>query len=277
MLFFNFLYLMIFTLIFIPVTDTLKNILVKEEAEVDDEDEIEVLEQDFDDDQEGLNIAIKEDNRMVLIVPWKCPRTLSKKLSVIVALPSGIVPEMVKFSFLGRSKFESNRIKLTYNWPCGLISPRTLFKDEIKKDPYFTQMSEFIEFKEVVREMKRFNPNQESNIEIELPMVVQRSVNSYEYSIKSFKTGNSAVIGGRHNISGFSSLRNYAKVSKSIEHKVYFMYFRFTGSMVEEETDEQIQKKCVIDIDDIDDDDDSVDVDFKKESSRFSKYLMNGS
>ena len=36
-----------------------------------------------------------EENKMLVVYPWKCPRTNAKKVNCIVPLPSGVVPETV--------------------------------------------------------------------------------------------------------------------------------------------------------------------------------------
>ena len=100
-------------------------ILRKAESISSSSEIIELWEDTIKEDVMSNDNTYNEKNKMVIIFPWKCPRTDAKKVTCIVALPSGVVPESVEFTFQGRNSFESQCFNLTFDWPEKLFSKRS--------------------------------------------------------------------------------------------------------------------------------------------------------
>ena len=188
---------------------------------------------------------------MVISFPWKCPRTDAKKVTCIVALPSGVVPESVEFTFQGRNSFESQCFNLTFDWPEKLLTPSVIFRVDMRKDQGFREKNEFVEFREAVRKIKNATHYDlpKSTITIKLHFMVQRSISSYTKELRRFGTSNSAILSSAKVKEEFTSLSQMAKHTTSCDHKVYFMVLRFTGVEVEEEDNLDKRTRCIEDCD----------------------------
>ena len=199
----------------------------------------------------------KEDNKMLIIFPWKCPVTDARKVTCVVPLPSGIVPEEVEFSFEGGNPFQTDTFSLKYAWPEKALQPEVIFRVDMRADKTFVHKSEFVEFREAIRRIKSSEVRSEptSRIVIKLPFMVQRSRSSFTKDMRMFGTSNSAVLARDKVKKEFVSLKDMAKSTTSVDHKVYFMILRFTGTEIEEEDMIDKRVRCVQDCDDSSDED----------------------
>ena len=193
----------------------------------------------------------KEDNKVIVCFPWKCPRTDSKKITCIVLLPSGIVPEEVEFAFKGLSSFQSDTFTLSYSWPQKFLKPEVVFRVDMREDLSFTEKNEFVEFREAIRKIhaSTFGTVPNSTITVKLPFMVQRSRSSWSKDIRRFGTSNSGVLSRDKSKKEFISLKEMAKNITSVDHKAYFMIFRFTGVEVEGEDYLDKRSRCIQDCD----------------------------
>ena len=200
----------------------------------------------------GRGNTYKERNKMIIIFPWKCPRTDSRKVTCIVALPSGIAPENVEFKFLGGSRFQSNAFMLTYEWPEKMLLPETIFKVDMRDDSSFCHKNEFVEFREAARKIRAMSNSSHptSALTVNLPFMVQRSAQSFTKDLRRFASSNSAILSRDRSKDEFTSLKAMVKCTTSSDHKVYFMILRFTGVEVEEEDKVDKRSRCVQDCDD---------------------------
>ena len=193
---------------------------------------------------------VDEDNRMVLMYPWKCPRTDAKKLTTIVALPSGVTPEAVEFAFESKNPFHAQMFSLSYPWPEKFLDPAVIFKVDMRKDGNFYEKGEFVEFRAAVRmltENGRKSPF--SKISVKLPFPVQRNTLSYTVDLRRFGTEQSTVLARGKDIREFATLNALARNVKRTDNWCYFMIMRFTGLEVEGEDRQKKKAKVVQDCD----------------------------
>ena len=121
---------------------------------------------------------VSETNRHIVLFPWVDPVTDSKRITAIVQLPSGVVPEEVEFKFMGGNPFYADAFKLTYDWPTSCLEPKQVFKPEIKQNRGFRQTPEYLTFMSKVRKIN--SEGVSSDIEVTLPFRVQSSNISFE-------------------------------------------------------------------------------------------------
>ena len=193
----------------------------------------------------------KEENKMIMMFPWKCPRTDATKVTAIVTLPSGVVPETVEFKFEGNNSFQSNSFSLTYEWPEKLMMPDVIYKVDMRKDRSFFEKNEFVEFRSAIR--KLFTRNSDkipiSKISVKLPFAVQRSPMSYSVDLRRFGTASSAVLARGRSKEEFKTVREMATNVKTSDHKVYFVILRFTGIEVAAQDKLDKRGRCIEDCD----------------------------
>ena len=85
-------------------------------------------------------------DEMVLMYPWKCPRTDAKKLTTFVALSSGVTPEAVEFAFESKNPFHAQIFSLSYPWPEKFVDPAVIFKVDMRKDRNFYEKANLSSF-----------------------------------------------------------------------------------------------------------------------------------
>ena len=193
---------------------------------------------------------VNEDNRMVMMYPWKCPRTDAKKLTAIVALPSGVTPEAVEFAFESKNPFHAQMFSLSYPWPEKFLDPSVIFKVDMRKDGNFFEKGKFVEFCAACRlltENGRKSPF--SKISVKLPFAVQRNTLSYTVDLRRFGTEQSTVLARGKDIREFATLNALARNVKRTDNWCYFMIMRFTGLEVEGEDRQRKKARLVQDCD----------------------------
>ena len=197
-----------------------------------------------------IKCPYKEENKMLVVYDWKCPRTDAKKVTCIVPLPSGVVPETVKFNFERKSQFQSQAFSLTYEWPEKLLMPEVIFKVDMRSDRSFDVKNEFVEFREVIMKLGVYGDSPKSKITVKLPFPVQRSHNSFQTDLRRFGTSHSAILSRGAEKERFTSMRDMAQSVRNSDHKVYVMLVRLTGVEVEGERRIEKTTRCVQDCDD---------------------------
>ena len=201
-------------------------------------------------DHGTIKCPYKSENKMLVVYDWKCQRTDAKKVTCIVPLPSGVVPETVEFNFEGTSPFQSQAFSLTYEWPEKLLLPEVIFKVDMRSDRSFDVKNEFVEFREVIMKLGVYGDSPKSKITVKLPFPVQRSHNSFQTDLRRFGTSHSAILSRGAEKERFTSMRDMAQSVRNSDHKVYVMLVRLTGVEVEGERRIEKTTRCVQDCDD---------------------------
>ena len=187
--------------------------------------------------------VVYENNRFSVICPWEDPVSDDKKLTAVIGLPSGVIPEEVELSFEGQDKFTSRQVRLTYPWPNKLLYPQTVFSTECRVLPEYKRMSEYVSYRQVIRKMYE-TKQMSSSIVINLPFPVQRADNKWEMSLRAFNTSESNSV--KESCVIKTSSGQLKKKCKMQKQYFYYCVIRMTGLEVKKVLPSKKKNKVVI-------------------------------
>lgn len=190
----------------------------------------------------STDVHIQENNRFSFLLPWTDPIHDNQKLTAIVGLPSGIVPETVNFAFDDLDVFYAQSFTLSYNWPDKCLLPDSIFSLECKKNTQFNCQSEYLAYRNKMCTFQRAEGTDgkvQSKMLVDLPFRVQKAAGKHSLSLHAFRTDSSQSVKG----SALVKNGKTQKVNKILttQHYLYYVLVRMTGEEVE--TVEKVAKK----------------------------------